>query len=125
TSILYALYRGLVLGELYPHILFTFSASMIGAAIGVAAGFLLGLLVGESRWANRFIYPIVAGLQAMPIIALAPLLMLWFGLGIESKIALVTFNCVAPVFVSTVAGLNSAPQPLLDLYRSLGANRWR
>lgn len=120
-----ALYRGWIGGELHSHIGFTLTASLTGAAIGCGIGFLLGIVVGESISANRFLYPVVAGLQAMPVIALAPLLMVWWGLGIESKIAIVAINCVTPLFISTVAGIRSANPALLDLYRVYGANRFR
>jgi NitT/TauT family transport system permease protein len=117
------MHRALITGELYPHIVFTLQGSLMGAAIGVLGGLILGTWVGESEWANKFFYPVIASFQAMPIVAIAPLILVWFGLGIESKIAIVALGAFTPVFISTAAGIRSSNQALLDLNRVYGASR--
>ena len=124
-DVLHALIGGFAHGTMIEHIRFTLMATLAGMALGCSMGFLAGLWVGESMQANRFLFPIVLGMQSMPIVAIGPLLIVWFGIGIASKIALVAISCFFPLFVSTVAGVNSAKPELLDLYRACGAGRVR
>ena len=124
-DVLHALIGGFVHGTIIEHIGFTVVATLSGMVVGCSMGFLAGLWVGESVQANRFLFPIVLGMQSMPIVAVGPLLIVWFGIGISSKIALVAISCFFPLFVSTVAGVNSAKPELLDLYRVCGAGRLR
>jgi len=124
-DVLHALSIGLSQGPLGGDALFTLSASLAGLALGCSLGLAAGVLVGGNATAHRFIYPVAMGVQAMPLVALAPLLISAFGLGAGSKIAMVAISCAAPVFVGTVTGMGSASPELLSLYRVCGAGRWR
>jgi len=112
-------------GFIYPHLLFTLKSTVIGYVFGCLAGLLLGGLLGESRSVERFIYPYVIVLQSMPKVALAPLIIVWFGFGIESKIAMVTLISFFPVFVNTFVGVRQADPELIDTLRACSAGRWR
>ncbi|XAH21106.1 ABC transporter permease [Xylophilus sp. GW821-FHT01B05] len=124
-DVLRALHVGLFQGALWGDALFTLAASLAGLAIGCGLGLAGGIWIGDSATAHRFLYPVAMGVQAMPMVALAPLLIAIFGLGAESKIAMVAISCTAPVFVGTVAGMGAANPDLLSLYRVCGAGRWR
>ena len=67
----------------------------------------------------------VIAVQSMPTVAIAPLIVVYFGVDLPSKLVTVALLCFFPVFVNTVAGLTSADSHLLDLYRANGASRWR
>jgi NitT/TauT family transport system permease protein len=81
--------------------------------------------VAEFNVLSRFFYPVVLGVQAMPTVAIAPLLAVWLGIDIGSKITLVAVSCFFPVFIGTVAGLNAGHAELRDLYRVFSAGRVR
>ncbi len=120
-----ALWAGWSQGALWPHAAFTLKGAMGGWAIGVAMGVVTAAAVAESGVARKVVYPLVIAVQSMPTVAVAPLIVVYFGVGLASKLVTVSLLCFFPVFVSTVAGLESASPRLLDLYRSNGASRWR
>lgn len=109
-------------GYIWPHLFFTLRSMLIGYALGCGVGFVLGALIAESKTFERFVYPYVVLLQSMPKIALAPLLIVWFGFGVESKIAMVVLICFFPVFVNTMVGIRQADQDLIDVMRVCSAS---
>lgn len=120
-----ALWRGYVLGEYWRHIGFTLRAMLYGYLVGSGVALLLGALVAEIRIVERFIFSFVVGLQSVPKVALAPLIIAWFGFGIESKIVLVALICFFPTFINVIAGFRAADPALLDMMRAFGASRVR
>jgi len=112
-------------GFIYRPLMFTTQAMVLGYIMGCGAGLLLGGLVAESRLFERFVYPYVIIIQSMPKVALAPLIIVWFGFGIESKIVMVTLICFFPVFVNTVAGIRQAVRDMIDVLRASSASRLR
>jgi NitT/TauT family transport system permease protein len=124
-SVLAALWSGLSDGSLWPHIWATFAEIVSGYAIGCGAAFLAAVLVNEFRLAERALYPLIVAIQAIPKVALAPVLLVWFGFEAQSKIILVALICFFPTFVNSFAGLKSCDRNLVDLYRAFGAGRWR
>jgi NitT/TauT family transport system permease protein len=124
-AVLGVLKRGLIDGAMYTDILFTLYGAAAGFVVGSAAALLAGMAVGEFKVLNRFFYPIVLGAQSMPTIAIAPLLSVWLGIDIGSKITLVAVSCFFPVFIGTVAGLNAVSADLNDLYRVFSGGRLR
>ncbi|MCC6008984.1 MAG: ABC transporter permease [Rhodobacteraceae bacterium] len=112
-------------GTLWPHLFATMHATLMGFAIGCFVAVVLAALVTEFQLIDRMIYPYVVALQSMPKVALAPLLIVWFGFGIESKIVLVALICFFPMFINASNGLRGVPVELLDLYRAFSAGRWR
>lgn len=118
-----ALWRGYVLGEYWPHLLFTLNALVIGYVTGSLFAIALGVLVAESLGFERAVFPYVVALQSMPKVALAPLVIVWFGFGMESKIVLVALICFFPLFINTVTGIRSVDPDLVDLMRVFGRTR--
>jgi len=119
-----ALKTGLIDGTLWPHIWATFQAVAIGYVIGCAAAFVAAAAMSESSILERAFYPVIIGLQSIPKVALAPLLIVWFGFGLESKVVMVSLMCFFPSFVNTVTGLKSYDRNLADMYRAFGSRRW-
>jgi NitT/TauT family transport system permease protein len=119
-----ALYRGYVLGELWIHLAFSLQALVLGYIAGNVLAITLGILVSEFNGFERAIFPYIVALQSMPKVALAPLVIVWFGFGIESKIILVMLICFFPLFINTVMGLRSVDPDLVDLMRVFGRSRF-
>ncbi|WP_211908353.1 ABC transporter permease [Tardiphaga alba] len=84
----------------------------------------MGVLFAEFRWLERLLYPFVLGLQSMPKVALAPLILVWFGFGLGSKAVMVGLVCFFPMFINTAVGLKATDPSLLDLMRAFSASRW-
>lgn len=122
-EVVQSLVLGFSRGTLWPHISFTLRATLTGLLVGAAAGIAVGLLVGEVRLLERAVYPLVIGIQSVPKVALAPLIIVYFGLGLASKVFTVALLAFFPIFVGTIAGLKSADRDLLDLYRTFRASR--
>jgi NitT/TauT family transport system permease protein len=125
TAVFAVLERGVIGGQMLADVAFTVRASLVGFLIGSFVGFMVGAAVGELAILNRFVYPVVLGIQSMPTIAIAPLLIAWLGIDSRSKIVTVAIGCFFPVFISTVAGMGAVKAELLDLYRVFSASRWR
>jgi sulfonate transport system permease protein len=117
------LYRWTVDGSIFAHIGATLYATAMGFIIGSAGGALLGVWLGVSPFASRLLNPYLNALNALPKVALAPLFVLWFGLGIESKIALAAVLVLFLVFLNTFAGVREVDQDLIDGARLMRATR--
>jgi NitT/TauT family transport system permease protein len=120
-----AVVQGWIVGTLHEHAAFTVTATATGFLIGAAAGIVLGALVAEIRPLGLAVYPIVIATQSMPTVALAPLIVVYLGVGMPSKVATVALLCFFPVFVNTIVGVRAAPPALVDLYRAFGSGRLR
>ena len=92
-------------------------------AIATGLGFLLGLLVGETKFGERAVMPYLVAIDTMPKIAFAPLFIAWLGFDISSKVALATFMATFPIIVATASGLHAASENERMLFRSIGAKR--
>jgi NitT/TauT family transport system permease protein len=125
SSVLVSLYNGLSSGLYVWHTVITLTEVIVGFVIGSSIGFLLGVGIATNRYFSYFIYPYAIVLQSLPKVALAPLIVLWFGLGITSKIIAAALICFFAVMVSTVAGLRSVDQDRVDLIRSLDGSNFQ
>jgi NitT/TauT family transport system permease protein len=121
SAIVVALVDGLASGLYAEHAAVTALQAAIGFAIACASGVLLGGAIAEWALLRRIVYPYMVALQTMPKIALAPLLVVWFGFGMPSKIAVATVISFFPVLVNTIAGLDHSDAGRLDVLRALGA----
>jgi NitT/TauT family transport system permease protein len=124
SSIFNSLYYGLKSGLFVEHFLVTALQTLVGFCLAAFFGISLGALVAQFRIVERTVYPWVVALQTLPKIAIAPLIIIWAGYGIQSKIVIVALVAVFPVLVNTIVGLKSCDQGKLDLMRSLGATHW-
>jgi ABC-type nitrate/sulfonate/bicarbonate transport system permease component len=102
----------------------TLTEIVIGIVIGIALGVLLGIAIALQRVLRVSLYPLVVGSQSLPVLALAPILVLWLGFGIAPKIVIVVQIIFFPVTVATIQGLTSVSSEVLVFGRSLGASSW-
>jgi len=109
-------------GEIWRHAQVTLTEVAVGYAIGSAIGLGLGIILGRSRFLSAVFQPYIIGFYSIPKIALAPLFVVWLGLGIESKIAVVVLSTFFLVFFNTYAGLQAIDEELVRLSRLMGAS---
>ncbi len=107
------------------HTLQTLAEAGLGFLLAVATGLALALAVDLSPLLRRTIYPLMVVSQTIPIIAIAPILVLWLGYGIMPKVLVVALVCFFPIVISTADGLRSTDPEWVALLRSMGANRWQ
>jgi NitT/TauT family transport system permease protein len=110
-------------GTLQNDILVSFEEFIVGFLIASVAGIVIGLFTATSERVSLILTPWISGLYATPIIAVAPLLILWFGVGIWSKIAVVISLVIFPMIISTDAGIRHTDQQLVEAARSFGATQ--
>jgi ABC-type nitrate/sulfonate/bicarbonate transport system permease component len=110
-------------GILLPNALVTLSEVLLGFAVAVVAGVAIGIAIYRSATLDRVLYPIIIGSQTIPIPALAPLLLVWFGYGLLPKVLITALVGFFPIVVNTVEGLRGTDRDLVNLLRSFGAPR--
>lgn len=108
----------LLLQETWP----TLIETVLGFGLALLIGIPLAVCVANSRLLNLALYPILVATQSVPKVAIAPIILVWFGLGIDSKLALAFLVAFFPVVVDTATGLQATPEGLLELARSLRAS---
>jgi NitT/TauT family transport system permease protein len=121
-SVLHALKIGYIDGEYWPHFIFTLKSTISGYFIGCFSAIAIGAMLAESRAFEKFVAPYIVALQSMPKVALAPLIIVWFGFGITAKIVTVALMCFFPLFVNTVIGIRQTDPALVQMMRSFGAS---
>ncbi len=121
TQIFGAIYRLAIGGQLGPHIAISAAEFAIGYVIASLLGIVTGFVMASSEVGKRILQPWIAGLYATPTIALAPLFILWLGIGIWSKVLVVIFLVLFPVTINTEAGLRTTSARLIEMLRSFGA----
>ena len=123
-SVAQTLYFSFETGTIWRHIGYTLAATSIGYVIGCSLALILGAVLAESRTFEKFVYPLLVAIQATPKVALAPLILVWFGFGISSKVVLVVLICFFPLFVNTVVGIKRVDPDLVDACKAFSASRW-
>jgi NitT/TauT family transport system permease protein len=121
TQIFAAIYSLAVGGQLWPHIAISAAEFVIGYVIASLLGIVVGMVMASSELGRKILQPWISGLYATPTIALAPLFILWLGIGIWSKVLVVIFLVLFPVIVNTEAGLRTTSPRLIEMLRSFGA----
>lgn len=112
-------------GTMWPHFSTTLTEILLGIAAGGSAGILTGIVLARSRLAAKMLSPYIVAAQATPILALAPLIALWFGTGLASRVLICALICFFPIAVGTMVGIRSVDPRLIELGRSLRATRWQ
>jgi NitT/TauT family transport system permease protein len=112
-----------VTGDLWIHLQATLIETIMGFVFGAVAGILVGLALGLNRRLAAVLDPFIVALYSLPKIALAPLFILWFGVGLTSKVVLATFVVFFLVFYNTYAGTLAVEAELVDVLRLMGASR--
>lgn len=109
-------------GGLREDLLVSGEEFIFGFLIGSAAGIAVGAVIAKNRVSKRILTPYISGFYATPIIALAPILILWFGLGIWSKVVVVISLVIFPQIINTEAGIRTTEETLRDVARSYGGS---
>ncbi len=103
----------------------TLKETLYGFLLALGLGVPIAVAVATSKTLNLMFTPLLIALQSVPKVALAPIVLVWLGTGIESKLAIAWLVAFFPIVVDTAAGLQSTPPDLLELARSLRASRWQ
>lgn len=106
---------------LWNNSLVTLRETAVGFGVALAAGAVFGVAIDASGWLRRALYPLLVASQTIPLIALAPLLVLWFGPDLVSKVVVVVLVCFFPITVALADGLRAGDPELIKLYRAFGA----
>jgi NitT/TauT family transport system permease protein len=112
-------------GSLWRHTWVTLREVLAGLGLGALVATLLGYALAHSSLAERLLAPYVVASQSIPVVAVAPLLVIWFGTGLLSKVVVCALTVFFPILVNTVVGLRSVERDLRDLMRALEAGRWQ
>jgi len=112
-------------GLLLDHTLVTFVEVVIGFGLSLLGGVLLACGIAASRTLERALYPFVIASQMVPIIVIAPLLLIWVGYGLAPKVIVVALTAFFPIVVNMVDGLRSVDPDVVNLLRTMGASRWQ
>lgn len=113
--------RALGSGILWPHLAATIGEVVLGFTAGATAAVLVGLGLGKSVLVERALSPYIVAAQAVPILALAPLLDIWFGGGLLARVLVCALIVFFPIAIATMVGVRSTDPQLIELLRSLGA----
>ena len=108
---------------LMSHLKVTLAETLAGTVIGVSLGFASACFMDRWEWARKAVYPLVVLTQTIPAVAIAPLLVLWFGYRMMPKIVLIVLITFFPIAVGMLDGFRSADQDAINLMRSMGASR--
>jgi NitT/TauT family transport system permease protein len=125
STVATALARGLRTGLYVRNFGVTLTEALCGFLIASAAGIVLGAVIAQFRLLEQTLYPYLVALQTLPKIAIAPLIIVWFGFGISSKVIIAATVAFFPVLVNVIVGLKTVDPAKLDLMRSLRASRWQ
>jgi NitT/TauT family transport system permease protein len=112
-------------GSLWHHTWVTLREVLAGLGLGAAVAVLLGYALAHFPLAERLLSPYIVASQSIPVVAVAPLLVIWFGTGALSKIVVCALTVFFPILVNTVVGVRSVERDLHDLMRALEATRWQ
>ncbi len=125
SQIVVALIQGFQSGILLDGLRATFIEIVLGFLLSASVAFVLGTLISQIRVLEATLYPYVVAIQTMPKIAIAPLILVWVGFGIESKVIIAAMVSFFPMLVNNIAGFKSTPPQKIELMRSLSASRWK
>ncbi|MFB4278151.1 ABC transporter permease [Nonomuraea sp. MTCD27] len=116
---------GRIPGYLLEQAAITLAETALGFALSVCCGLVIGIAIAAWRVAELMFYPLLVAFNAVPKVALAPLLVVWMGFGQQPKVVMALLVCFFPIVLSVASGLSSTPPELVDLARSLDTPRWQ
>lgn len=125
SAIARSLWINLTTERFYYHLGITLWEILAGFVIGTVIGLILGTAISQSKIMERLIYPYVIALQTIPKVAIAPMIIIWFGYGVSSKVVITSLIVFFPIVVNCIAGMRSAPQQQIDMLRSFTASEWQ
>lgn len=103
----------------------TMIETLIGLVLAIILGVGMAVFLDMFGWIRKTLYPLLITSQTIPMIALAPLLLIWFGFDLTPKVIMVVLYCFFPITIATLSGLSSTQQEQIDLLESMGATQWQ
>jgi NitT/TauT family transport system permease protein len=125
SAIAVAFWQSLRDGELHWHLAVTLYEILAGFLVGSIGGLLLGFVIALSPLMERIFYPYVVAFQTVPKVAVAPIIVIWFGYGVASKVVITATIAFFPLLANTIMGLRAAPQDQVEMMVSYTASRWQ
>jgi NitT/TauT family transport system permease protein len=125
TDIARGVVEVILTGEIWQHLQVTLTEMAVGYAIGAVTGVALGFLFGRVKFLGDVFNPYITLFNGIPKVALAPVFVIWFGIGLMSKIAIILTMVFFVVFINTFAGLRSVSEDYVAIVRLMGASRWQ
>ncbi len=123
SAVAETLWAGLTVGFLWPHIWITTQEMALGLALGCLIGFVCGIVLGETDYLRRLLWPYVLASQVVPKLALGPLFIVWFGFGMTSTVVITALICFFPLLENTLTGIHHIDPQKRELFRMLRATR--
>ena len=125
SAIARSLWRGLLRASSCWHFGVTLYETLVGFLLGSIFGLVLGALIGSSRSLETTLYPYVVAFQTLPKVAIAPIIVIWFGYGVASKIVITATIAFFPLLANTIVGLRAVPEEQIELMVAFTASRWQ
>jgi NitT/TauT family transport system permease protein len=125
SDIALAFWNGLLAGDFGWHLAVTMYEILAGFVIGALSGLLLGFVVALVPLAERIFYPYIVAFQSVPKVAIAPIIVIWFGYGVASKIVITATIAFFPLLANTIMGLRATPHDQIEMLVSYTASRWQ
>jgi NitT/TauT family transport system permease protein len=125
SAVAVAFWQSLWEGELHWHFAVTLYEILAGFLVGSIGGLLLGFVIALSPLMERVFYPYVVAFQTVPKVAIAPIIVIWFGYGVSSKVVITATIAFFPLLANTIMGLRAAPQDQVEMMVSYTASRWQ
>ena len=125
SAIAVAFWQSVLAGELPWHMAVTLYEVLSGFLVGSIGGLVLGFAIALSPMTERIFYPYVVAFQTVPKVAIAPIIVIWFGYGVTSKIVITATIAFFPLLANTIVGLRSAPSDQVEMMVSYTASRWQ
>ena len=125
TAIAAALFKMLMTASFYNHVVVTLSEILAGFGLGIFGGVFLGALIGLFPLMYRLLFPYIVAFETMPKVAIAPIIVIWAGYGMTSKVIITALIAFFPLLANTVMGLRSAPRDQIDMLVACTASRWQ
>jgi NitT/TauT family transport system permease protein len=124
SEIVGTLWRLFSTGTIWTPLAVSASGFALGLGLAIVVGLPLGVLIGRSRTLNAMLDPFVTAFNATPRLVFLPLVMLWFGLGLWTKVVIVFIGALFPILINTYEGVRNADRTLINVVRSFGASEW-
>lgn len=112
-------------GEILPHIKFTFGVSLVGLLTGTFTAILLAFIFSSIKPLGKIFDPILVGLNGLPKLALGPVFIIWFGIGVEAKVVMSAITVFFPVFYNALTGFLNVDIDLINSIKVMGATNWQ
>jgi NitT/TauT family transport system permease protein len=125
TAVATALWAQLHLEAFWLDVGITLFETLVGFCLGALVAISLGSLIAQFELIEKTFYPYIVGLQTVPKIAIAPLMVIWFGFGLTSKVIMAAIIAFFPILVNVIEGLRASPPQEIELLRAMCASRWQ